>query len=325
MSLRIDRGFKHIELAQAGWLLVMFVVGVIASSILQFLLVDVSSGQELSEYRETGYQFISPLLECEHFVNQKDASLKDMNQKVRTLARQYEDQHISVYYRDLITGAWYGYQESEPFSPQSLLKIPVVIALLKIEEAQPGTLQKKVTYSTSIESNLPEDQSLRLGDSYTLQELLERTLILSDNVAFNLLVEVIPTEFLKKVHTDLNLAFPSETTPDDFITVHSYSTIFRVLYNSSYLSRANSEYLLRVLADSTFEQGLRAGLPQEMVVAHKFGIKQAAAGAQSQLHDCGVIYYDERPYILCVMTRGNNITEQQQAIQHISREIFSVL
>ena len=45
-------------------------------------------------------------------------------------------------------------------------------------------------------------------------------------------------------------------------------------------------------------------------------------GMERQLHDCGIIYHPLKPYLLCVMTRGEKIADLENAIRDISKWIF---
>jgi hypothetical protein len=58
-----------------------------------------------------------------------------------------------------------------------------------------------------------------------------------------------------------------------------------------------------------------------MIVAHKFG--ERIMGDSFQLHDCGIVYYPDNPYLLCVMTKGHDFYKQQTAIQIISKFIYN--
>ena len=83
-----------------------------------------------------------------------------------------------------------------------------------------------------------------------------------------------------------------------------------------------SEILLGLLTETSYKNGLVAGLPEgEIKIAHKFGERKI--GKLIQLHDCGIIYYQENPYLLCIMTRGNDFYKQQIGIEMISRFIYS--
>lgn len=273
------------------------------------------------ERREEGYTFINPLLECEYENSQGNTSLKNIKTATQKILDKYPDDSISLYYRDLSNGPWYGIRENENFAPQSLLKLPVAISYIKISELNSSILQNKIAYSEPIESNLNPEDDLILGESYEVEFLIKRILKLSDNIAFNLLASHISQEQLLKTHDDLGIVFPSNETPTDFVSVRSYSSLFRVLYNSSYLYRQNSEYLLKILSETEFKDGLVAGIPKEIVVSHKFGILNKENEIK-QLHDCGIVYAPDKPYILCVMTKGKNLDELKIIIKEISSAIY---
>jgi hypothetical protein len=59
-----------------------------------------------------------------------------------------------------------------------------------------------------------------------------------------------------------------------------------------------------------------------MPVAHKFGIRDIAGEQEKQFHDCGIVYYPKRPYLLCVMTRGNDIQQAIAFIREVSRRVY---
>lgn len=49
---------------------------------------------------------------------------------------------IAVYFRSLGDGIWFGIDERKPFSPASLLKVPVMMAMYKSAERDPALLKK---------------------------------------------------------------------------------------------------------------------------------------------------------------------------------------
>jgi beta-lactamase class A len=104
--------------------------------------------------------------------------------------------------------------------------------------------------------------------------------------------------------------------------VKGYSSIFRLLYNSSFLDTENSEKLLATLSESSFNQGLRQGVPENIKISHKFGEREITKTGEKQLHDCGIIYYPTNPYLLCVMTKGKDFKELTRIIGHISSEVY---
>ena len=130
----------------------------------------------------------------------------------------------------------------------------------------------------------------------------------SDNNATALLDANIKPDTLNRVYGDLGI--PSEENVNianaDFVAAHQVATMFRVLYNATYLSRADSEKALQLLSQVSFTQGLVAGVATSTVVSHKLGLVGIAPDGvttEHELHDCGIVYAPS-PYLMCVMTRG---------------------
>jgi len=41
-----------------------------------------------------------------------------------------------------------------------------------------------------------------------------------------------------------------------------------------------------------------------------------------QLHDCGIVYYPQRPYVICVMTKGRDLDVLKNVIKGISEIVY---
>jgi beta-lactamase class A len=81
-----------------------------------------------------------------------------------------------------------------------------------------------------------------------------------------------------------------------------------------------SDKALGLLSKTAFKEGLVAGVPKEIKVAHKFG--EQKNGTEQQFHDCGVVYYPNNPYVICIMTRGNSPDELKPIIKEISQKVY---
>ena len=46
-------------------------------------------------------------------------------------------------------------------------------------------------------------------------------------------------------------------------------------------------------------------------------------GGVSELHDCGIVYQNDDPYVLCVMTQGRSFAELQALIADISSTVYA--
>ena len=240
---------------------------------------------------------------------------------------------VGIYFRDLESGRWTGVNESEQFSPASMLKVPTMMAVLNLaEERSPGFLEKRIAYDGSFDDNRGESikptYTLTPGREYTVEQLVEAMILHSDNNATRLLHANIDANTLLDVYHDLGMRLPPERNDIDFMSPKSYGLFFRIMYNATYLSRAASDHALKLLTRADFPQGIRSAVPPDLSVAQKFGERtvldpDTGKTLFQELHDCGIVYYPERPYLLCIMTKGSDADQMTRAIQDISRMAYT--
>lgn len=239
---------------------------------------------------------------------------------------------VAVYLRDLRNGPILGINELAPYAPASLLKVPLVFAYMNAEENSPGFIDRTVTYAGDItppEQIIPSSVHLDPGASYELRTLLANTLIASDNLSYLILRRYLRSlrdgEAIEhQTFRELGIIPPDGAT-DDWVSVQGYSSLFRQLYNATYLTPELSELVLSWLARAEFKDGLPGGVPAGITVAHKFGerLAQDASGADLvQFHDCGIVYYPDNPYLLCVMTRGSDLKTLVGLVRGISERVY---
>lgn len=282
--------------------------------------------------RQGGYKFINPLLECEvgmEKINNLVSLRKQMTDFVKEETNKQEILGMSVYFRDLNNGPSFGINEKENFYPASLLKVPILMAYFKEAEKNPQLLEEKIVYDKraagdDMPQNFKPAEKLVFGQSYTVGDLLRRMIIFSDNETLGLLSSKISDQAMDRTYHDLGLSLPNVRTPDDFMSVKDYASFFRILFNASYLSRDYSEKALEILSASDFKDGIAAGVDQGVIVSHKFGEREILVGGRqtNQLHDCGIVYNRDNPYLICVMTRGSDFKKMAEVIKNVSRMIF---
>jgi len=314
----------------------------IASAIAIFFLIlgyilgkSSSSPTIFSERRNQGsYKFINPLLECDSSVNfSQNASLSPLKTSLEKTISQLQNNHqlsyASIYFRDLNNGPWLGINEKEYFSPASLIKIPLAITYFKAAQNNPELLQESIeaTISSKIEkqSILPR-LTLSPDQKYTIDELIRRMIVYSDNQAYEILLNHIDNPLLVQTFTDLGIDISAGfTNPSgNIITVKSYAAFFRVLFNASYLNQEMSEKLLSLLSQVEYQNALVRGVNNpQIIISHKFGERTFEATSERQLHDCGIVYYPQKPYLVCIMTRGQDLSKLSTAIAELSRVVYN--
>ncbi|MBX9809213.1 class A beta-lactamase-related serine hydrolase [Candidatus Gracilibacteria bacterium] len=283
--------------------------------------------------RQSGYRFINPLLECEvqnkierqKYIPFEEVAINRINEEV---INKNPSVKVGVYFRNLNNGPWFGINENEYYSPASILKVPIFITYLKWAEKDPSIWNKKMPISSdsSFTHYFPPSKVLATNQEYDTKTLLEHMIKYSDNHAMGSLVKAIPTDLYSQINRDLGITVPGIKTPEDYLSVKDMATFFRILYNSSYLERESSEYALKVLSETDFNKGLRVGIPSEVLISHKFGERgyndEATKKYVKQLHDCGIVYYEQYPYLACVVTRGDDFDINAKIIADTSRIIF---
>jgi len=283
------------------------------------------------EYRNSqNYRYINPLLDCDITDNSPDPKLQNIKkviqQEIVNQEKQNHASHISVYYRDLNNGPWLGIDENALFTPASLIKVPILMAVLKEAESNPAYLDKMIPTPENIsyeEQNVLPSIVLEPNQEYSIFQLLERMIVYSDNRAKDLILENISEDKVLQVFSDLGID-PQKiiNNPNNNISVKEYSSFFRILYNSSYLNKEMSEKALSLLAQVDYQQGLSKLLPKDTTLSHKFGERFYYDTEERQLHDCGIVYHPQKPYLLCVMTRGENNDNLSDVISRISLVVY---
>jgi hypothetical protein len=222
----------------------------------------------------------------------------------------------------LIGGPWFAAGSPEPYRIGSLLKVPLLLGYLRRAETEPAVLQKALLYAGPTEppgsQDIAPSERLVAGRSYTVTELLSRAIVQSDNEAAALLAQDDGGQSLETIGEVAD--FPPFRDGNLYLTPQHFGSMFRILFNASYLTQAASEQALELLAHTEFLAGLVAGVPAGTVVAHKFGERMDDGVAK--LHDCGIVYHPARPYVLCVMTEGDRFESLASLIAEISRVAY---
>jgi beta-lactamase class A len=290
--------------------------------------------------RLTGYQYISPLISCNL------SSIKQFSQDQPVVSAIQsaiaQDTSVgdvtdaSVYFSDFTTGQSANVNGNEKYYPASLGKVPIMMAYYAMAENSSSVLDEENAYpatapNLNTQQEIPPSDAITPGQEYTNEQLIEYMIKYSDNDAADVLTALTtPADLqgIQDVYADLQVPVDNEVTASssDIMTPQQYSILFRTLYNATYLSRDDSEKALALLTQTTFTQGIVAGVPSSTVVAHKYGLASYLSGGvpyQWELHDCGIVYAPGHPYSLCVMTKGvTSIAAQEKTIADISSAVY---
>lgn len=253
----------------------------------------------------------------------------DIIEYIETQKKEGRVSDAAVYFRDLHRGPVFGINELITFAPASLLKLPLAFVLLGAAEDQPAVAAQKINYNgtTSVsDQRVKPRESAQIGNEYTITELLHMMLSYSDNASYEVLEQFLSNNesrmtIREETFQEIGLIDPKDRV-EATVTVRGYASLFRLLYNASYLNVEHSEQVLSWLAESDFKAGLVAGVPEGVKVAHKFG-ERLYANDVKELHDCGIVYFPDNPYLLCIMTRGMEWESLEKLTAEISHIVYT--
>ncbi len=276
--------------------------------------------------------YLNPALSV---LSKKDL-IVDFQELREHLTKTYEsrdDYLISIYFEYFPTGANIAINKDEKIWPASLIKIPVAMTAMKKVQDKKWKLSNELVI-------LDEDKDKGYGDLYkkptgttvSIEDLLKKSLIDSDNTAHFVLLRNTNAEELEDTYDHLGMddiidalkrSPTKETQEDNRMTAKRYSIFFRSLYNATYLNQEYSEMFLKILSQAPREL-LSKGLPDSVVLVHKTGIRSD----ESVRADSGIVYAEGRPYLLTVMLQRKDkqpLNEEEVAhiFKDISEEVYS--
>ena len=243
--------------------------------------------------------------------------------KLRTELEAYTNSlntDVSLYFEYLPTGTSITTGDKHTFVAASLMKMPLAMNLMRLNELGKLDLDRKVSIKKEwLNSEFGTLYQKGEGFSLTYREALGYLLKDSDNTAAMLIQDTLaknplPEEEDSLYSIDVSVDLNSEKRAS--ISARSYSSVLKCLYFACYLNKADSQELLTYLTQSSFTDRLAAGLPSAVKVAHKIG-----TFSQETQSDCGIIYLERRNYSLCVMVDMAD-PEGSKTIAYISKVVY---
>jgi beta-lactamase class A len=292
------------------------------------LLINYNECNNYNIKRLSGYQFIRPLLYAEPTCesNQLAQYKTDIQSLIEKNKNQGNITTASVYIREFLKAEWISINENEKYSPGSLLKIPELITFYKMNEDNPGVLNQKVLYAKPFVANKHAtflSKQIKLGETYTIRELLEYMIVYSDNNATLLLNSIINQKAFKRTFTDIGLSEPDFNASQYPITANDFSIFMKELFNASYLNKEDSEACLNLLSKSDFRDGMLSGLPESCATAHKFG--EGGFDNAPNFSESAIVYCGKRPYLVTIMTKGTDMKKLPKVVGEISKKVYDIM
>ncbi|GEM_PF-385099 len=276
--------------------------------------------------RLKGFQNIQPVIAI---VPQQESSrmqpLKtEMMQMIDSLRQENIVTNVSVFFKEFDNGDWISINEPELYHPASLMKVPLMLSVLKAAEATPGLLTQRLVFDkASDRADFTQHFSaptIKIGESYSVHDLLFYAAAHSDNLATNLLSSNIEVGRVTNLFENIGLVKPEMDNIDYRMNTRDYSRFMETIFNSAFLGPEYSEYAAEMLANCSFKEGFAKGLPKDVRIWHKFG-EYVKPGVEAELHESATIFLDGKPFLLTVMTRGKDLDQLAKVLQLIANRV----
>lgn len=229
---------------------------------------------------------------------------------------------FAMAFHDLSSNESILFNEKESFHAASTMKTPVMIEVYK--KAAAGKFQLtdsilvKNTFYSIVDSSTyqlnPADDSEQalyqmVGTKRSIADLVYDMIIVSSNLATNLVIEFADAEATTQTMRDLGAQDIEvlrgvedikayEKGLSNSTTALDLMTIYTKLAQGAVVSPEASQAMIDILKDQKFNEIIPALLPQDVEVAHKTGV---ITGLH---HDSGLVFLpDGRAYVLVLLSK----------------------
>ncbi|HKU81076.1 MAG TPA: serine hydrolase [Candidatus Tumulicola sp.] len=229
---------------------------------------------------------------------------------------------------DLSTGYHAGVNASESMPAASTIKIPIMVEVFAQLQAQRFDLAHRVTLRASDKDWGSGDLcDAAPGSSYSVAELLEKMIDISDNTATNMLIRLVGRGRINAAMRELGLHRTRlagdirteqwdvrqrlRTSPSDLVR------LLALMARRRLIDEWSSNEMISILERDQYNTLLPEPLPEDVPIAHKTG------SFFDTLNDAGIVYADDAPYVIAVMTTAlPSQTLGRTFIHSLSRMVY---
>ncbi|MGC2530523.1 MAG: serine hydrolase [Candidatus Acidiferrum sp.] len=272
-------------------------------------------------------------------VRGQDAKLTAAQQQVEGLIRK-SGADVAIAFRTLDGKTEWFFNPDETFHAASTMKIPVMIELfhqvregkLKLDDPLPiknefHSLVDGSIYTLSAADDSDAELYKAVGQTRTLRQLCELMITTSSNFAANLLIEKLGVENIRAmVHAldadGMNVLRGVEDEKafekglNNTTTARGLLQLLEAIAQGKAVDRDSSRQMIEILERQKFNEGIPAGLPAGIRVAHK-------TGEITKIHHDAAIVFAPRPFVLVILVRGIADMKISAALMaDITRELY---
>lgn len=238
---------------------------------------------------------------------------RHLDTKVRSVAAAFPGR-LSVVALDLRAGARYEFRPNDRYFPASTFKLPVTLCVAEAIERGELAWDSLITFTPPDNDSVGQGgfATAPYGSRWTVRNLLDRSLIHSNNVAVKMLARTLTWEGLRRCTEQMGGPVTRTPTGSTAVSARDEAAWWSALWQMKQKRPELAENLLRPLRQSAYRGRIQSGTPRPDLVTHKFG-------TWSPYEHDGAIVWGGRPYVLVVLTYGGTEYQANVAIEQIAR------
>ena len=235
--------------------------------------------------------------------------------------------HVSLYYLPLEGGCAMHHNENEPLLAASVIKIPIMVeAFRRFEE---GTLSPEAVHVLKEEEKMPSCGALNrmhAGLEVSMMDLVELMIVLSDNTATNILIDILGIENVNATMRAEGLvkstlrrklfdAAGHAAGIENHVTAREMGMLLEKMYRGTLISEAASARMIEILKNQKLNGKMPFYLkPRGIISAHKTGEDTGIT------HDVGIVFA-RNPFVMCMLSNETEVPVFERLIQEIARDL----
>lgn len=221
----------------------------------------------------------------------------------------------SIYVKRLTDGSGASINQDDVYRAASLFKMYVMWEAMRQEALGILSLDQTMEVTPYYKAFDLGTDRVEVGDRVTVREALQLMMSISDTPTGVLLQDTVGFENINAALRALGIEDSGLFYPNDepVATARDVGVLLEAIAGGGTLPERSREMMKSLLLSEETDNGLRAGVPETVEVAHKTGLLDAAR------HDAGIVYLDGAPYVLVVLSdrqSRTNLTEE------ISRTVY---
>ncbi|MGN0715043.1 MAG: serine hydrolase, partial [Anaerovoracaceae bacterium] len=220
----------------------------------------------------------------------------------------------------------WGYREKEPYLAASIVKLPLMAAILLLKSRGETSFDDTITIRE--DQKIPGCGAVQFlnGDvTLTVGELCKLMITISDSCATNVLfrhygAERIHEKFLELglIGTQFNREYwdleRENRGINNYFVPEEMGILLKKMYDRTLVDAESSAWLENILRQQQINHKMGGFLPMDFPMAHKTGDEEDKA------HDVGIVFA-EKPFILCYAYIGNNMQVYEDFIRRTTRTL----